>query len=88
MQARQQEGRSFTHWWSLGLPSKQFIVRTDMVVVFLEDLGGHSIHGPMSLWSLAELRSLEGIGDARRGAGYLCQLPEQVKNAQTPTGCP
>ena len=31
--------------------------------------------GPASIWMLRELQVLDGCCDARRAAGYLCQLP-------------
>ena len=38
-------------------------------IIFPEDLGGQQSEGPSSLWVLRE-----GIHDARRAAGYLCQF--------------
>ena len=43
-------------------------------IIFHEDLGGHCLHGPSSMWVLQEFRFLEGIRDARRAAAYLCQF--------------
>ena len=43
-------------------------------IVFPEDLGGHCVHGPSSIWVLRELRFLEGVRDARRAAAFLCQF--------------
>ena len=43
-------------------------------IIFPEDLGGHQSEGPSSLWVLREIQLLEGIHDARRAAGYLCQF--------------
>ena len=43
-------------------------------IIFPEDLGGHQSEGPSSLWVLREIQLLEGIRDARRAAGYLCQF--------------
>ena len=42
--------------------------------VFPEDLGGHCVHGPSSIWVLREFRFLEGVRDARRAAAYICQF--------------
>ena len=44
------------------------------MLVFPEDLGGHEHHGPASVWQLREFQVLECDYDARRGAGFLCQL--------------
>ena len=55
---------------SLQCPSK-FI---GLNIIFPEDLGGHCIHGPSSMWVLRELLFLEGIRDARRAAAYMCQF--------------
>ena len=46
----------------------------DSILVFPEDLGGHKHHGPASVWQLREFQVLECDHDARRGAGFLCQL--------------
>ena len=43
-------------------------------IIFPEDLGGHCLHGPSSMWVLREFRFLEGIRDARRAAAYMCQF--------------
>ena len=43
-------------------------------VIFPEDLGGHCLHGPSSMWVVQEFRFLEGIRDAQRAAAYLCQF--------------
>ena len=50
--------------------------RTDVdpILVFPEDLGGREHHGPASVWQLREFQVLECDHDARRGAGFLCQL--------------
>ena len=55
---------------SLQCPSK-FI---GLNIIFPEDLGGHCIHGPSSMWVLREFRFLEGTRDARRAAAYMCQF--------------
>ena len=55
---------------SLQCPSK-FV---GLNIIFPEDLGGHCIHGPSSMWVLREFRFLEGTRDARRAAVYLCQF--------------
>ena len=43
-------------------------------IIFTEDLGGHCLHGPSSIWVLREFRFLEGMRDARRAAAYVCQF--------------
>ena len=43
-------------------------------IIFPEDLGGHCLHGPSSIWVLRDFRFLEGIRDARRAAAYMCQF--------------
>ena len=43
-------------------------------IIFPEDLGGQQSEGPSSLWVLRGIQLLEGIRDARRAAGYLCQF--------------
>ena len=48
--------------------------KVDSVLVFPEDLGGHEHHGPASVWQQREFQVLECDHDARRGAGFLCQL--------------
>ena len=45
-----------------------------MILIFPEDLGGDTETGPTSLWMMQELQMLEGLYDARRGAGFSCQL--------------
>ena len=42
-------------------------------LIFPEDLGG-SPEGPASIWTLREFQLLKGCRDARRAAGYLCEL--------------
>ena len=44
-----------------------------LTIIFPEDLGG-SQDGPSSVWTLREFQVLEGIRDARRAAGHLCQI--------------
>ena len=48
--------------------------KVDSILVLLEDLGGHEHPGPASVWQLREFQVLECDHDARRGAGFLCQL--------------
>ena len=48
--------------------------KVDCVLVFPEDLDGHQIRGPASIWQLREFQVLESVHDVRRGAGFLCQL--------------
>ena len=55
---------------SLQCPSKII----GLNIIFPEDLGGHCLHGPSSMWVLREFRFLEGIRDARRAAAYMCQF--------------
>ena len=43
-------------------------------LIFPEDLGGHHSDGPASLWALREIQLVEGIHEACRAAGYLCQI--------------
>ena len=54
----------------MGSPNKLCRAR----LVFPEDFGGNAVSGPSSLWCMQELRYLEGLHEARRGAGFLCQL--------------
>ena len=44
------------------------------VLLFPEDLGGHSVSGPTSPWTLKEWRDLEGLGEARRGSVFWCRF--------------
>ena len=55
---------------TLHCPSKS----VGLDVIFPEDLGRHISHVPSSLWALREFQLLEGTRDARRAAGYLCQI--------------
>ena len=48
--------------------------KVDSILVFPEDLGGHKHHGSASVWQLREFQVLECDHDARRSAGFLCQL--------------
>ena len=48
--------------------------KVDSILVFPEDPGGHEHHGPAAVWQLREFQVLECDHDARRGAGFLCQL--------------
>ena len=41
---------------------------------FFGEFGGGKETGPSSLWMMQELQMLEGFCDARRGAGFSCQL--------------
>ena len=54
------------------LASKQ--KKVDCMLVCPEDLGGHQHHGPASIWQLRDFQVLECDHDARRGAGFFCQL--------------
>ena len=53
-------------------------------IIFPEDLGGHCVHGPSSIWVLREFRFLEGVRDARRAAAYMCQFTRS--EYKRPTG--
>ena len=44
-----------------------------LTIIFPEALGG-PFEGLASIWMLREFRLLEGCRDARRAAGYLCQI--------------
>ena len=55
---------------ALQCPSKMI----GLNLIFPEDLGGHCLHGPSSIWVLREFRFLEGTRDARRAAAYMCQF--------------
>ena len=75
-QARlQHENRSldFVHWFT-EQALQCVVVRIPLLLVFPEDFGGDAVSGPLSLWCTRELRDLEGLHEARRGAGFLCQL--------------
>ena len=65
---------------SLQCPSK-FI---GLNIIFPQDLGGHCVHGPSSIWVLREFRFLEGVRDARRAAAYMCQFTRS--EYKRPTG--
>ena len=65
---------------SLQCPSK-FI---GLYIIFPEDLGGHCVHGPSSIWVLREFRFLEGVRDVRRAAAYMCQFTRS--EYKRPTG--
>ena len=43
---------------------------------FPEDFGSHHRDGLASPWALQELRQLQGVNDARRGAPFLCRLAD------------
>ena len=75
-QARlQHENRSldFVHWFTEQALHCE-VMRIPLVLVFPEDFGGNAVSGPSSLWCMQGLRDLEGFREARRGAGFLCQL--------------
>ena len=44
------------------------------VLLFPEDLAGHSVSGPASPWCLKEWRELDGLGEARRGSAFSCRF--------------
>ena len=47
-----------------------------LVLLFPEDLGGHSSDGPASVWQTKEFMLLESLNEARRRGAFLCQLSE------------
>ena len=44
------------------------------VLIISEPIGRSSAAVPSSLWLMKELQTLEGLDDAHRGTGFLCQL--------------
>ena len=44
------------------------------LLIFPEDLGGDAVDGPTSIWEAQEVRTLDGVNDAQRGASFLCSL--------------
>ena len=75
-QARlQHENRSLDFiYWVAEQTLRCEVIRVPLVLIFPEDFGGDKETGPSSLWCMQELRDLEGLHEARRGAGFLCQL--------------
>ena len=71
----QHENRAldFIHWFAEQTWRCE-VMRIPLVLVFPEDFGGDAVSGPSPLWCMQELRDLEGLHEARRGAGFLCQL--------------
>ena len=53
------------------------------MLIIPEDFGGHPAKGPLSLWSMTELQTLEGLDDAHRGAGFSCQLGNAERGLAT-----
>ena len=49
-------------------------VHRGTILITSEDFGGHPATGPLSLWMMTKLQTLEGLDDAHRGAGFSCQL--------------
>ena len=47
-----------------------------LLFIFPEDFDGHHRDGPASPRALQELRQLQGVSDARRGAAFLCRLAD------------
>ena len=66
------------------LVQQALFARVPCVLLFPEDLGGHSYSGPSSPWALQDWRFLEGLGDARRGSAFLCRLA--AADHRRPTG--
>ena len=66
------------------LVQQALFARVPCVLLFPEDLGGHSYSGPSSPWALQDWRFLEGLGDARRGSAFLCRLA--AADHRCPTG--
>ena len=66
------------------LVQQALFARVHCVLLFPEDLGGHSYSGPSSPWALQDWRFLEGLGDARRGSAFLCRLA--AADHRRPTG--
>ena len=62
----------FTAW----VAEQALHCRTCRLVLFPEDLGGHSSDGPASVWQTKEFMLLESLNEARRGGAFLCQLSE------------
>ena len=50
--------------------------RVALLFVISEDFGVHHRDGLASPWALQELRQLQGVNDARRGAAFLCRLAD------------
>ena len=44
------------------------------LLIFPEDLGGDAVDGLTSIWEAQEVRTLDGVNDAQRGASFLCSL--------------
>ena len=66
------------------LVQQALFAKVPCVLLFPEDLGGHSHSGPSSPWALQDWRFLEGLGDARRGSAFLCRLA--AADHRRPTG--
>ena len=45
-----------------------------LLLLFPEDFGGEPKTGPASIWALECFRSLQGVGETRRQAAFLCTL--------------
>ena len=48
--------------------------KTFLFLMIPEDFGGHRIAGPASPWDMEELRSLDSVNDAVRGAAFLSRF--------------
>ena len=54
------------------------------MMMYPEDSGGHTLSSPSSPWCFYEVSLLEGLNDAKRGAGFSCQLAKA--DQQLPLG--
>ena len=62
--------------WFAAQSARCTVRRVSMVLIFLEDFGGHVRDGPASPWSSREFQDLERACDVRRGpVGILTNLP-------------
>ena len=61
-------------WWfpAVALTGQPKLVK--MVLVFPEDFGGEQEAGPTSILALEGFHSLQGEGEARRGAAFFCKF--------------
>ena len=48
--------------------------KTFLFLMMPEDFGGHRVSGPASPWDLEDLRNLEEVNEAVRGAAFLCRF--------------
>ena len=61
-------------WWlaAVALTARPKLVK--IALFFTEDCGGDQEAGPTSIWALEGFRSLQGVGEARRGAAFFCRF--------------